>query len=430
MKEARSAAEAAAARARDIDVTRGQVEERLRNEVDGLKQERERLRLAHHAELDQLRIDTDREVRGQVSAAAQAEIAQMRAELESKLASELADVERRRVAALAAIRAQLDGAEAPPAAEAPPTAVAAPASVPREMAFAAPESQNRLSQVSAVLSRAARATGPVAKQAFRLAVVVLKWIGRMIARLVRASIPVVRDLKDRYPRAVPAMAVAVLAFGVLTWLDASSLLQKGGPIARSAGGFVASIYGKAKDAVTDADEQPAESADAEPAVASAAPKAATRTESGPGSVTFFSRVPLEIYAGGRRVGSTDDGQIALPRGRHTVEFVSTRLNYRGEATIDVRAGVVNTHNVFLPAGMLQLETEPGAEVTIEGQVAGVAPLDAMPVQLGTREVVVRHPELGERRGTVEVRFGEVTTLRIPLRDTASTPEDAAAIVAQ
>jgi hypothetical protein len=240
----------------------------------------------------------------------------------------------------------------------------------------------------------------------------------------------VRDLKDRYPRAVPAMAVAVLAFGVLTWFDASSLLQKGGPIARSAGGFVASIYGKAKDAVTDAEQEPAKSADAEPAVASAAPKANTRAESGPGSVTFFSRVPLEIYAGGRRVGSTDDGQIALPRGRHTVEFVSTRLNYRGEATIDVRAGLVTTHNVFLPAGMLQLETEPGAEVTIEGQVAGVAPLDAMPVQLGTREVVVRHPELGERRGTVEVRFGEVTHLRIPLRDTDSTPEDAAAIIAQ
>ena len=88
-KEARSAADAAIARAHDVEVTRGHVEERLRNEADGLKQERDRLRLAHQVELEQLRVETDRDVRAQVSAAAQAEIAQLRADDEARLTSEL-----------------------------------------------------------------------------------------------------------------------------------------------------------------------------------------------------------------------------------------------------------------------------------------------------------------------------------------------------
>jgi hypothetical protein len=433
-KEARSAADAAAARAHDLEVTRGHVEERLRNEVDGLKHERDRLRMVHQAELEQLRVDTDREVRAHVSAAAQAEIAQLRAELEARLTAEVAaavaDAERRRVSALAAIRAQLDGVDVP-AADAPALVSAAPASAPREMALVTPDSPGALSGVSAALSGIARTGGPILKHAFRITMVVLAWTARTIGRLVRASLPIARDFADRHPRAVPAMAVVLMAFAAFTWLDASSFLRSGAPYARSAAGAVASIYGKAKGAVSSGDEKPAATKEEETAVARATAKVPEKAiVAGPGSVTFFSRVPLEIYAGGRRLGSTEDGPIAMPRGRNVVEFVSTRLNYRGEATVDVRSGFVTTHNVFLPAGMLQLETEPGAEVTIEGQRAGVAPLDALPVQLGTREVIVRHPELGERRETIEVRYGEVTHLRMPLRDTDGTSGETTAVIAQ
>jgi hypothetical protein len=132
----------------------------------------------------------------------------------------------------------------------------------------------------------------------------------------------------------------------------------------------------------------------------------------------FSRVPLELHLSGRRIGSTDDRQIVLTPGRHQIVLVSTRLNYRGEAIVEIRSGELTTHNVSLPDGLLRLDTEPGAEVSIEGQLVGVAPLGALPMPLGTREVLVRHPQLGERRVHVEVKYGGVTEAQIPLRDAA------------
>ena len=133
-------------------------------------------------------------------------------------------------------------------------------------------------------------------------------------------------------------------------------------------------------------------------------------------LVVFSRVPLDLYLSGRRIGSTEDGQIALASGRHRVGLVSRRLNYRGEVVLDVRPGTLTAHTVSLPDGFLQVNTEPGAEVWVEGERAGVAPFGTLPVPIGTREIVVRHPDIGERREIVEVRHGETTHASILRRE--------------
>jgi hypothetical protein len=51
-------------------------------------------------------------------------------------------------------------------------------------------------------------------------------------------------------------------------------------------------------------------------------------------------------------------------------------------------------------------------VWIEGERVGVAPMDAIPVQIGTREVVVKDAALGERTESVEVKYGETVELTI------------------
>ena len=83
-------------------------------------------------------------------------------------------------------------------------------------------------------------------------------------------------------------------------------------------------------------------------------------------------------------------------------LVNERLNYRGTVTLNIRAASVTSHTVTLPNGRLQVNTEPGAQVSIEGQPMGVAPLGPLPVQIGNREVVVasepRHAA-GVRRTT-------------------------------
>ena len=177
---------------------------------------------------------------------------------------------------------------------------------------------------------------------------------------------------------------------------------------------------RATAGATPAERQPAAGAPgtAPPGAPPDAPAA-----SGPGLLVVFSRVPLEIYVAGRRIGTTEDGQIVVPSGRHRVGLVNTRLNYRGEVVLNVRPAAVTSHNVTLPEGLLQVTAEPGDEVWIEGERAGVAPLGPLPVPLGTREVVVRHPEFGERRQVVEVRYGE--TAQATLLRRVDVPRDKA-----
>jgi hypothetical protein len=54
---------------------------------------------------------------------------------------------------------------------------------------------------------------------------------------------------------------------------------------------------------------------------------------------------------------------------------------------------------------------------------GVAPAAPLPVAIGTREIVVMHPDLGERREFVEVRFGEVTQVTIVRREVIDPSKD-------
>jgi hypothetical protein len=44
--------------------------------------------------------------------------------------------------------------------------------------------------------------------------------------------------------------------------------------------------------------------------------------------------------------------------------------------------------------------------------------------IGTRDVVVKHPDRGERRSAVTVRYNEVTTLRLSLAEMVRPPHDA------
>ena len=54
---------------------------------------------------------------------------------------------------------------------------------------------------------------------------------------------------------------------------------------------------------------------------------------------------------------------------------------------------------------------------------GVAPLAPFRVPIGSREVLVRHADLGERRLSVEVVLGQPTELSVVFRDSAApTPQ--------
>jgi len=139
-----------------------------------------------------------------------------------------------------------------------------------------------------------------------------------------------------------------------------------------------------------------------------------------GFLSVFSRIPLEIYDGKRKLGSSDAGHVLLAPGQYTVRFVNTHYGYEGKAEFSIRPGEVSTYTVTLPKGTLAVTAEPGAQVFIEGELIGTTPLMPVSVPIGAREVLVRHPQLGERRQSVEVVNGRLVDLNINLGGTTNT----------
>jgi hypothetical protein len=133
---------------------------------------------------------------------------------------------------------------------------------------------------------------------------------------------------------------------------------------------------------------------------------------GPGFLTAFSRIPMEVYADGKRIGTTEDGQLLIASGTHQIEFVSDRFHYRAIASLTIPAGHILPYTVALPSAEVQVNTTAGAEVWIEGQRIGVAPLQPIHVPIGTREIVVRDATGAEKRQVVEVKLGEAVELSL------------------
>jgi hypothetical protein len=143
-----------------------------------------------------------------------------------------------------------------------------------------------------------------------------------------------------------------------------------------------------------------------------------------GFLAVVSRIPVEIFDGTRKLGVSDGGHILLAPGQYTVKLVNAQFGYREDVEFTIRPGEVSTHTVMLPEGSLHITTEAGAEIFVEGELMGVAPLAAFRVAIGAREVLVRHPDLGERKQTVEVVQGQPVELSVIFKDAAPSPQKA------
>jgi hypothetical protein len=150
--------------------------------------------------------------------------------------------------------------------------------------------------------------------------------------------------------------------------------------------------------------------DPQPAAVEAA-AAAAAADSGPGFMTVFSRIPMQVYVDGKRIGTSDDGQLLLTSGTHRIEIVNEHFHYRSSTTLTIRPGHVHPYNVVLPTAQIHVTTTPGAEVWVEGERVGVAPLEPIQVPIGTREIAVKDAT-GERRQVVEVKYGDALELSL------------------
>ena len=117
-----------------------------------------------------------------------------------------------------------------------------------------------------------------------------------------------------------------------------------------------------------------------------------------GWVAIYAPIRLEVASGRRNLGSTEDGRIMLPPGKHELTLSSAEFGYSRTETVEIIPGEERVLNVQ-PTGMVNLNASPWAEVWIDGKRAGETPLANLEVPLGTREFVFKHPQYGERKLT-------------------------------
>ena len=128
-----------------------------------------------------------------------------------------------------------------------------------------------------------------------------------------------------------------------------------------------------------------------------------------GFLAVNSALPLTIREGGKLLGTTDADRLMLPAGEHALEMSHDALGFQVKRTVRIEPGKTAALKVELPNGVLSINAQPWAEVWVDGQRIGETPIGNLARSIGEHEVVLRHPQFGERREAVTV------TLRGPAR---------------
>jgi PEGA domain len=145
----------------------------------------------------------------------------------------------------------------------------------------------------------------------------------------------------------------------------------------------------------------------------AAPAAAS---SGAGGwLTVASPVALTIREAGKVIGTTESDRLMLPAGDHSLELVNDGLAFLAKRSVKIEPGKTAVINVDPPNGIMNINAQPWAEVWVDGQRIGETPIGNLSRPVGPHEVVLRHPEFGERRETVMVTLKQPARLGVDMR---------------
>jgi hypothetical protein len=134
-----------------------------------------------------------------------------------------------------------------------------------------------------------------------------------------------------------------------------------------------------------------------------------------GFLAVNSGVPVQIREGGRVIGASDLDRQMLPTGEHTLDFVNESLGYQTRKTVRIEAGKTTNVQLERVNGVLSVNAQPWAEVWIGGERIGQTPIGNLSRPIGTYDVVLRHPEFGERRERVTITTKGTARLGVDLR---------------
>jgi hypothetical protein len=126
-------------------------------------------------------------------------------------------------------------------------------------------------------------------------------------------------------------------------------------------------------------------------------------------------VELDLSIDGTLVGTTRQAPALIAAGLHEIVLADARSGFRRTERVTVEPGLTSTLAVAVPDGSLTIESQPQADVFLDGKPLGATPVERIPVAAGVRQVVVRNVGLGERTYEVVVREGQHTALSVDLR---------------
>jgi hypothetical protein len=141
------------------------------------------------------------------------------------------------------------------------------------------------------------------------------------------------------------------------------------------------------------------------------PAATTRS----GGFRLSTSIEVHVLDGERFLGSSGDGPIILPAGRHELEFVNSAIGYRARRVVYVTAGEIASLAVTVPNGTLNVNATPWAAVWIDGNPYGETPLGNLSIAPGEHEILFRHPQFGERREKAVVRTDASTRVAVTMK---------------
>ena len=148
--------------------------------------------------------------------------------------------------------------------------------------------------------------------------------------------------------------------------------------------------------------------------AAAAP-AASASSAAAGWLTVQSAVELSILEAGRVIGTTQADRVMMPAGDHKIELSNESLGFVVRRAVLIESGKTAAIKIEAPTGMLNINAQPWAEVWVDGQRVGETPIGNLVRPIGRHQVVLRHPEFGERRETVTVTLRQPARLGVDMR---------------
>ncbi len=146
-----------------------------------------------------------------------------------------------------------------------------------------------------------------------------------------------------------------------------------------------------------------------------APRAAIPTAPVAGWVRVNASFEVQVFEAGQLVGSSATDRIMLTPGAHDLELVNATLGFRTTMKAVVVPGTLVPLALDTPRVPVAINAQPWAEVVVDGRVHGETPLANLMLPIGVHEIVLRHPDLGERAETVTVRATGANRVSADLR---------------